>query len=361
MERSDREQQGDARGRHAQAPQEIPARGWKDVVMRVRDSLSRNSIGLVAAGVAFYAMLSLFPALAAAVGMYGLFADRAAVEGQLEALSGLIPGQASELLRSQLHDLVSQSGGALTLGAIGGLLLALWSAARGVKALIMALNIANGEEEKRSFIVLNAQALGMAAAGIAFTLIALSLALAIPLASKALGLPGWLDTALTLARWPVLGIAAIAMLAFVYRFGPSRADARWRWISWGALSAAMLWLVASAGFSWYVANFDSYNETYGSLGAVIVLLMWLYVSAYVVVFGAVMNTEMERQTVQDSTTGQPRPLGARGAHAADTVGPSAEELKQGGSDEPPRAQAPGRLTRDGGAALTPGRAGRPSG
>lgn len=328
MDRKRSRNRRDERGRGAQQPSDIPAPGWKDVALRVWRSLSENSIGLVAAGVAFYAMLSLFPALTAAVGMYGLFADESAVENQLQALSGLIPGQASELLRQQLNDLVSQSGGALTLGAIGGLLLALWSAARGVKALFMALNIATGEEEKRSFIVLNAQALGIVVTGIAFTLVTLTLVLAIPVAIGVLPVPGWLQTTLTLVRWPLLGIAAITMLAFLYRFGPSRSDARWRWVSWGAVGAALLWLVASAGFSWYVANFDSYNETYGSLGAVIVLLMWLFVSAYAVVLGAVVNTEMERQTARDSTTGQPRALGDRGAHAADTVGPSTAELRR---------------------------------
>ena len=322
-----RDRQGE-RGRGAHQPSGIPAPGWKDVAQRVRRSLSENGIALVAAGVAFYAMLSLFPALTAAVGMYGLFAEESAVENQLQALSGLIPGQASGLLRQQLRDLVSQSDGALTLGAAGGLLLALWSAARGVKALFMALNIANGEEERRGLIALNAQALGTVVAAIAFTLVTLTLVLAIPVALGVMPLPDWLQTALMLLRWPLLGIAAITMLAFLYRFGPSRSDARWRWVSWGAVGATLLWLVASAGFSWYVANFDSYNETYGSLGAVIVLLMWLYVSAYAVLLGAVLNTEMERQTAQDSTTGQPRPLGDRGAHAADTVGPSADELKR---------------------------------
>ncbi|MFA7387099.1 MAG: YihY/virulence factor BrkB family protein [Thiohalobacteraceae bacterium] len=329
MERKrSRDPRPDERGRGAQQPSDIPAPGWKDVAKRVRRSLSEHSIGLVAAGVAFYAMLSLFPALTAAVGMYGLFADESAVENQLQALSGLIPGQASELLRQQLRDLVSQSGGALTLGAVGGLLLALWSAAKGVKALFIALNIASGEDEKRSFILLNAQALATVVAGIAFTLVTLTLVLAIPVAIGILPVPDWLRTTLTLVRWPLLGIAGITMLAFLYRFGPSRSDARWRWVSWGAVGAALLWLAASAGFSWYVANLGSYNETYGSLGAVIVLLMWLYVSAYAVVLGAVLNTEMERQTAQDSTTGQPRPLGERGARAADTVGPSAAELKR---------------------------------
>jgi membrane protein len=219
------------------------------------------------------------------------------------------------------------------------LLLALWSAARGVKALIIALNIVNGEEEKRSFLVLNAQALGMVVAGIAFTLVTLTLVLAIPVAIRMVGMPSGLETALTLLRWPLLAVAAVAMLAFLYRYAPSRSDARWRWISWGALAATLLWLAASVGFSWYVANFDSYNETYGSLGAVIVLLMWLYLSAYAVLLGAVLNTEMERQTVRDSTTGRPRPLGGRGAHAADTVGPSAEELQR---DDRKAPQSPRR-------------------
>lgn len=313
------EKGGEARGRSAGRPSEIPRRGWRDILVRVKDEIAADNIAMAAAGVAFYALLALFPALAAAISIYGLIADPAEVQRQIKAASAILPQEVQGLLHEQLTRIAGQSSGTLGFGLAFGLALALWSAAAGVKALITALNMAYDEEEKRRFIVLNAVALALTLGAILFGLLALTLVVALPAVIGLLGLPGTLETLVRLLRWPLLAAAILLALAVLYRFGPSRDRPRWRWVSWGAAAATLLWIVASILFSWYVANFGSYNETYGSLGAVVILLMWFYLSAFVVLMGAELNAEMEHQTARDTTEGEPEPMGRRGAQMADRV------------------------------------------
>lgn len=315
------------RGREADAPRHIPAAGWKDVALRVKDRTTDNHLSIIAAGVAFYLLLAMVPALAALVAMYGLFADPREIGTRVTSLAGVLPREALELLEEQLQRLVATSGGALGLGAALGVLLSVWSATRGTKALIDALNVAYDERESRGFVRLNLIAIGLTMALVGFVAVALALVALVPLVLEGIGLGAGAERALSWARWPLLAALLVVALAVLYRYAPDRDAARWRWVSPGAVIATLLWLAGSAGFSLYVSMSDGYHASYGSLGAVAVVMMWLFVGAFAIVLGAQFNAEAERQTRRDSTDGPPRPIGARGAHAADTLGPTAAERR----------------------------------
>jgi membrane protein len=308
------------RGRHANAPTEIPAPGWKDILWRTYEEFGNDRVMSVAAGVTFYALLALFPAIAALVSIYGLFADPATIEGHLSALSGVLPGGATEIIAEQVKRIAGQGGGTLGFSFVIGLAISLWSANAGMKAIIDALNIVYEEEEKRGFIALNLQSLAFTLGAILFVILALGGIVVLPILLDFIGLGGTAETLLSLARWPILLVVVVAGLAVIYRYGPSRDKAEWKWVTPGGLVAAVLWLVGSVLFSWYVANFGSYNETYGSLGAVIGFMTWIWISTMVVLIGAELNAEIEHQTAKDSTEGAHQPMGTRGAAMADTLG-----------------------------------------
>jgi membrane protein len=312
--------EGGDRGRLAASPAEIPAKGWKDILWRVYGNVGDHRILALAAGMTYYSILAIFPALAALVAIYGLFSDPASIAKHLDEVTGFIPGGAVEIAREQLTRVASKGGQALGFAFVVGLAVSLWSANAAMKALFDTLNIVYGEQEKRGFVKLNAMSLGFTVAGIAFILIALGAVVVIPVALKYLGLSNATDTLIRIARWPAMFLALAMGLACIYRFGPSREAPRWRWITWGSTAAAIMWLAASALFAFYAANFGTFNETYGSLGAVIGFMTWLWISAIAILLGAELNAEMEHQTTRDSTTGKPKPLGVRGAKMADTVG-----------------------------------------
>jgi membrane protein len=312
------------RGRTADEPDQIPAKGWWDIAWRVAKRLGSDNVSLVAGGLAMYAMLSVFPALAALVFIYGLFATPSEVLEQMRAFSGVLPPGTWSIFETELQSIVQHGQRTLTLAAVGGGLVSLWSARSGMSALMTATNIAYGEREKRSFIAQLAQSLAFTILAVGGFLSLLALAVAVPLALKALGTSAWVQIAADVLRFALLWVMTLLALAFIYRYGPARERARWRWVTWGSAIAATLWLAASALFSVYVSSFGSYGRTYGALGVVIVLLMWFYLSSFIVVLGAEINAEMERQTVKDTTV-RGAPLGRRGAYAADTVGPSAGE------------------------------------
>ena len=310
------------RGRGADEPHQIPARGWWDILLRVKSEMSADHLSVLAAGVAFYTLLAIFPAIAAAVSIYGLVADPHDVERQAALAIGLIPEESRAIITDQLAKITSQPRGSLGFGALFALAFALWSSSAAMQTLMTGLNVVYGEEERRGVIRFYATALGLTFGGIVGAMLSLSLVAALPAVLKFLWLPQELETVVLLARWPLLGLAVMFGLAVLYRFGPSREKPRWQWVSWGAAGATVLWLLGSILFSWYVSSFGSYNETYGTLGAVVILLMWFYLSAYVVLFGAELNAEMEHQTARDTTEKRGAPLGARGAQMADTVGAS---------------------------------------
>ena len=313
---------GHARGREARTPEEIPARGWKDILWRLKDQIKQDRLSIIAAGVAFYGLLAVFPGLIALVALYGLAFDPQQVEQQVSALGGILPPEAAEILLGQLDDLTMTDSTALSLGAIGGVLLALWSASAGMRTLMEALNVAYSEEEKRGFVRFYGTALLLTLAAILGTVIAILLVVALPIVLNFLGLGEALKWLIAVAAWPILVVMMMIGLAIVYRYGPSRRQARWRWVTWGAVVASVLWVIGSVLFSLYVTQFGKYNETYGSVGAIVILLMWFLLSSYAVLIGAELNAEMERQTRKDTTAGGEKPMGKRGAYAADTVGES---------------------------------------
>jgi membrane protein len=311
------------RGRAAGKPTEIPAKGWKDVLWRVYQEIGEDRLLAVAAGVTFYALLAIFPGIAALVSLYGLFADAATINDHLTTLQGVLPGGALEIISDQVKRIASQGGGALGFAFFSGLAIALWSANAGMKAIFDALNVVYDEEEKRSFIMLNAQSLLFTLGALAFLLLALASIVVLPIIFDFLHLGDILEPLLAIARWPLLLIAVVLGLAALYRYGPSRDKAEWRWLAPGSIFAAIAWLAGSMLFSWYVASFGSYNETYGSLGAAIGFMTWIWLSTSIILIGGEINAETEHQTAEDTTTGHPKPLGARGAKMADQVGQAA--------------------------------------
>ncbi len=310
----------DGRGRTASTPAEIPSRGWKDILLRVYSNIGKDRIVLVAAGVTFYSLLAIFPAIAALVALYGLFADPSSIASHLDSLSGVLPGGALDVIRDQLNRVASQGQTKLGVAFIIGFLVSLWSANAGIKSVFDALNLVYNEEEKRGLVKLNLVSLAFTVAAIVFVVIALGCIAALPAVFSSGQLQGTMAQLVSVARWPILLILIAVGLAFVYRYGPSRAEPQWRWITWGSALAAIGWIAVSILFSWYAAHFGSYNKTYGSLGAVIGFMFWLWLSTIVVLLGAELDAEMEHQTARDTTTGGAKPLGTRGARMADTVG-----------------------------------------
>jgi membrane protein len=330
---AERDQPG--RGRSARHPSEIPLKGLKDVLWRTWMEFNKDRAPAVAAGVAFYSLLAVFPAMAAFVSLYGLFADINTVRDQLIFLSGVLPADALTFVGEQMVRLALGERTGLGLAFAFGLLVSVWSANAAMKALFDGLNIAYEEREKRGIIKLNLVSLGFTLAALLFALVVVGAVVALPVALSFIGYGG--PDPMLLLRWPLLLVTVIAALAVLYRFGPSRARPRWRWVSWGSVAAALLWLVASLAFSEYVGRFAHYDRTYGSLGAVIGFMTWTWLSVLVVLLGAELNAELEHQTAVDSTTGKPKPMGQRGAKMADTLGVVAFKTKPKGPDDPDMA------------------------
>ncbi|SFJ58618.1 YihY/virulence factor BrkB family protein [Bradyrhizobium sp. cf659] len=308
------------RGRRSKSPFAIPWAGWKDIFWRTYQRIDDDRLLATAGGVVFFGLLAVFPAVTALVSSYGLFADPATISANLQTLATMLPEGSFQIVEDQVARVVSK--GNTTLGAtfLLGLLLAIWSANAGVKSIFDALNVAYEEREKRSFIRLNSVSLAFTLGGIVALLLMVGAVVAFPLALNHLGMAPESKLIVALARWPLLFLILLAALAILYRFAPSRVAPRWQWLSLGAVVAALLWIAGSALLSWYLSEFANYNATYGSLGAAIGLMMWLWMSAIVIMFGAELNSEIERQTLRDTTTGEPKPFGSREAVAADTVG-----------------------------------------
>lgn len=323
MARQQHDDTVDGRGRAADRPAHVPAPGWRDVALRVKDEVSRDNASLIAAGLALYALLAAFPALAAVVSLYGLFASPDQIASQVAGMSGVLPPQTAELFGGQLQNIASQQVGALGFGATGGVLLALWSARKGMAALMKAANIAYDEREERGLVHQVLVSLAFTLGAVVAVVLVLLLAVAVPVLLEVLGLDAVVQNLLSVLRWVVLWLLIVTALSFVYRFAPDRDAPRWRWVTWGSAIAATLWIVGSVLFALYVSNFGSYGESYGALGGVVVLLLWFYLSGFIVMLGAEINSELERQTMRDTTRGEPQPMGRRDAHAADTLGRSA--------------------------------------
>ncbi len=306
-------------GGQAETPVQIPPRGWWQVLKRAFTESSADNVPMLAGGVAFFAFLAVFPALIAALTLYGLIADPAQVAQQMRGLTGVLPSGARELISGELTAVTGSSGGALTIGLVVSLLAALWSTSSATSNLISAVNLAYDEQESRGFVKLRATALGLTLAGIVFVLVALVLVAVVPVALDALGLGVVGRVVAQVLRWVLLVGVVIVGLAVVYRVAPNRDSPRFQWVSTGAVVATVLWILGSVAFSVYVSSFGSYNKTYGALAGVVVLMLWLYLTCYIVLLGAEINAEAERQTARDTTKGEPAPMGQRGATTADTL------------------------------------------
>lgn len=328
----------DTVGRQATRPYHIPLKGWWRIVQRVAVKASRDNLSVVSAGCAFYALFAIFPALTASISLYGLTADAATVERQFGILQTVLPPQAYEIVIGQIRRIAETSG--QTLGASFGvsLAIALWSANLGTQAMFSALNIAYGEPERRSILRFYLSAIGYTLIGILGGVAMLFAIVYVPVLFDDAGHPEAYATLVRYLRWPVFVLFTLTLLALIYRFGPSRRNAKWQWLTVGSVFAALVWFLASLGFSYYVSNFANYDRMYGSLGAVIVLLFWLYISFYIVLLGAEINAQVELQTVDDTTSGRPRPMGQRGAFVADNV--AGEEPIKSAVDTDPASAKP---------------------
>ena len=312
----------DGRGRDANSPAELPAKGWKDVLWRTYQQIGEDRLLAVAAGVVFYGLLALFPAITALVSSYALFADASTINDHLATLSGILPAGSFSIVQDQVGRVLSKGDIKIGTTFAISLLLAVWSANGGMKAIIDALNVVYDEKEKRGFISLNATSLAFTVGGLVGILIAIGLVIAAPIILSSVGFVGSTETIVKYGRWPALALILLLGLAVLYRFAPSRAKPQWRWVSVGSIAGTLTWIIGSAALSYYLANYAGYDDTYGSLGAAIGLMMWMWMSTIVVLFGAELNSEIEHQTARDSTGKNEKPMGTRGAQAADTLGES---------------------------------------
>jgi membrane protein len=307
-------------GRGAGNPFRIPARGWRDIALRVKDEWGDDNVGIAAAAVAFYSFLALIPALAALVSILGLVAQDGNPQDVIERLFGALPNEAQQLLTDQLESISESSSGSLSFGLALGVILSIWTASGAIGQLMNTINIAYDEEETRSWFRRKAIALGLTFGALLYVAGAILLVVALPRIINASALGVGLRQFLNIMIWPALALSFMAALALLYRISPDRSAARWRWVSVGSIFAVVAWVAVTLGFQFYVNQFGSYNKTYGSLAGVIVALLWLWLTAVIVLLGAEINAEMEHQTAHDTTVGGDQPMGQRGAVKADTLG-----------------------------------------
>lgn len=308
------------RGRGARSPLEIPLLGWKDILWRTYREMGRHRVPALAGGVTYYLLLATFPAIAAFVSLYGLFSDVGTVERQLPHLAALLPSDAVSLIGAQMLRIAQQKHATLSAAFLASTLLSVWSANAGMKALFDGLNITFDEVEKRDYVRRSAITYASTLAGLVFIALVVSVLIGAPVfLHHNMGMHHvafWWGP----VRWLTSFIIAAVAFTLLYRYGPSRRPARWRWVAFGGVLAALAWLAISLTFSWYVNNVAHLGVTYGSLGAMVAYMIWMWVSAMVVLIGAELNSEIEHQTSVDTTVGAPKPLGERGAAMADTVG-----------------------------------------
>ena len=306
-------------GIHAEKPTQIPWRGWKQILKRAWAENKADNMPIIGGGVAFFGFLSIFPALIAMISIYGLVASPATVATQVENLSKQLPDSAASLIKEQLTSIVDNSGSALSISLVISILAALWSASGGIGNLITAVNLAYDEVEARNFVKLKLTSLALTLGGIVFVLVTFGLVAVVPAVISALPL-GIVGTVLAqVATWIVLLGVFAGALAVLYRVAPDRDAPKFRWVSLGAVIVTVIWAAVSLGFALYVNNFGSYDKTYGAIAGVIVLMLWLYLTCYLVLLGAEINSEAEHQTAHDTTEGEPQPMGARDAKMADSL------------------------------------------
>jgi membrane protein len=308
------------RGRRVMASSRVEALGWKDILWRIYENLTRHRTLAIAAGVTFYVLLAIFPGIAALVALYGLFADRSTISRHLEVLAGVLPGGATDIIGEQLGRLASQPHGTLGLAFLVALAMSLWSANAGMKAQFDALNIVYGEREERSFLKLNAISLAFTAGAILFIQLALAAIAVLPYVIPYLAPTPQIERLVALGKWPVLLLIVAIAIALIYRYGPSHQSPQPRWLTPGSAFAAVAWLIMSVLFSWYAESFGSFNKTYGSLGAAIGFMTWIWLSTIMILLGAELDAAIEGQLARGTAAGSSKLGGARGRPAADPIG-----------------------------------------
>lgn len=309
-----------SRGRDAEKPTQVPATGWKDILFRLKDEVAEDRVGLIAAGVAFYGLLALFPAITAMIAISGLLIEPNQIIDQLNSFSGVMPQEVITIITDQAISVTGSREGGLGLAAIAGVLIAIYSASKGMGSLIQGMNVAYDEDESRGFIKLKLVTLALTLFLIIGFVIALLSTLALPAVLAFVDLGGAVEALITAGFWLGLLFLTIIGLSVLYRFAPSRDNPEWKWVSVGAVAGCLIWIIASAGFAFYVSNFGSYNESFGTLAGVIVLLMWFWISSFIIILGAELNAELEAQTARDTTKGRDMPMGQRDATKADELG-----------------------------------------
>lgn len=319
----------DLPGAAADRPREIPREGWKQTLLRVKDEIKEDNLALLAGGVALFALLAIPPAIVAAVTLWGLFADPAQINETISAVSEILPAGATGFLTDQISSVAESSTQALGWGLAVGVGAALWSASSGMKGMINAINGAYEEVEDRNFFRLRGLALLLTLGATLFTLLTIGLIAAVPAIVDAVPMPAAVERLLVWGRWPLLAVAMIFGLAALYHYGPARSRPRWRWVTPGAVAGTLIWLVASAGFAWYASAVDRFQSAYGAMAGLVVFILWLFLSAFAVLLGAELNSELEHQTAADSTVDGPSPIGQRGAYVADHR-PAATNPPEGG-------------------------------
>ncbi len=307
------------KGHNADKPGEIPASGWKEIGSRVISQIKADHVQIVSAGVAFYFFMALFPTLVAALSIYGLVSNPADIESHISALSGFLPGEATGMIDNFIKPIVSKPDQTLGWGLVFSILLSIWSANQGTSALFEGMNIAYNEQDDRSFFKRTGITLLFTICGIILGLLSIVIIVLFPAFIDKINLGATLETVLGWVRWLVLGLIIVFALGVIYKKAPDRDNPELKWVSWGTVIATVLWIGGSLLFSWYVKNFGSYDEMYGSFAAVIIMLFWLFLTAFIILLGAEINSEMEHQTRKDTTVGPDQPMGERGGYHADHV------------------------------------------
>ncbi|GAA4314836.1 YihY/virulence factor BrkB family protein [Pontixanthobacter gangjinensis] len=305
------------RGQDAQWPHQIPFTGWKDIGKRVWREMKLDHVQIVSAGVAFYFFLSIFPTIVAAISIYSLVLEPSQIEAQIARLDLFLPEKAFSIITDFLQPIIQQDREGIGWGMVVSILVSIWSANKGTNALFQGVNIAYDELDDRNFFKKNLITLLFTLGGLVLGLLSILVIIFFPLLIDQFGLPAQIENILNWIRWVILGFFLITALSMVYRIAPNRRSPRFRWVSWGALLGTLLWLAGSILFSWYVSNFGSYDDLYGSFAAVAILMLWLFLTAFIVLMGAEINSEMEHQTRYDTTIGEERPMGERRAYHAD--------------------------------------------
>ena len=307
------------KGHKADKPSDIPAAGWKEIGSRVVSQLKKDHVQIVSAGVAFYFFLAIFPTIVAALTIYGLVLDPVQIRQHVDGLAQILPGEAYSIVESVMEPLISKDSQALGWGLLFSVLLSLWSANKGTSAIFEGINIAYNEEDNRSYFKRTGLTLLFTLGGIVLGLISILVVILFPALIDQIHLGSTIETVLGWVRWLLLAAFIVFALGLLYKKAPDRDNPEVKWISWGSIIATVLWIAGSLLFSWYVNNFGSYDDMYGSFASVIIMLLWLFLTSFIILLGAEINSEMEHQTSKDTTVGPDEPIGQRGGYHADHV------------------------------------------